>query len=77
MNGVTLLIDEKQVSYLLAIAVNGNLSSSQCRNDEMGDPPLIFVAELPRPVNAAHAEHDRRQIIDAGVVPHILVCGTL
>ncbi len=43
----------------------------------MRDPALVFVAELPRPRDARHAEHDRRQIVDARVVADVLVRRTL
>ena len=39
----------------------------------MGDPALVFGAELVRPVDAAHAKDDRRQAERARVVEHVLV----
>ena len=46
-------------------------------DQEMGDPALVFGAELVRPIDAAHAEHRRRQAEGAGIVEHILVGGAL
>ncbi len=43
------------------------------RIEKMRHPALVFVAELPRPGDARHAQHRRRQIVDARIIAHVLV----
>src|SRR5262249_46448865 len=40
-------------------------------------PALVLDAELPPSVDAGLPEDDGAQAVDAGVVPHVLVRGTL
>src|SRR3954469_18644002 len=40
----------------------------------MGEPALIFSAELVRPVNATHAKNYRRQPERSRVVQYVLIC---
>ncbi len=47
--------------------------SQQRRIEKVRNPSLVFVAELPRPGDAGHAEHHRTQSVNAGVIVNILV----
>lgn len=71
------IIDEQQISDLLAIPINSDWSSSHSRNDEVGHPSLILSAELPGAIDTAHSEDNAGQIVNSGVVAYILVRGTL
>src|SRR5262249_49781006 len=67
------ILDKQHVPDLLAVPINRQGPSGRRCNDEMRQPSLIFVAELPRAVDATHSKDHRWQVIDSGVVAHILV----
>ncbi len=65
----------QHIAHLMAIAINGDGAAFEDGVEKVRDPALIFVAELPRPGDAGHAEDDGGQIVDAGVVADVLVGG--
>ena len=71
------VVDEQQVAHLLAVAKNGDGAANGRRDGKEGQPALVFHAELARPVDGRLAEDDGGQVVDAGVVAHILVARAL
>ena len=49
------IIHMQRITHLPAVTVNGDGFATDCLKEEMGDPALVFGAELPRPIDAAHA----------------------
>src|SRR5215218_6411422 len=63
----------KGVAYLIAVAENSDRLISQCLQEEVGDPALVFGAELARAVNTAHSHDRAAKPEDPGVVANVLV----
>src|SRR3982751_6897126 len=63
----------KRVANLIPVAVDRQAVAAQRTEQEMCYPALILSAELPWPVDAAHAHYDRLQTEDARIVPHVLI----
>ena len=55
------IVDEQHVAHLQAVAVERDRLAVERLDQEVRDPALILGAELVRAVDAAHAEHGRRQ----------------
>src|SRR5262245_59232639 len=73
--GPNQVVDEQDVTHLLTVAVNGDRGTGSNGDQKMRHPPLVFVAELPGPVNAAHAEHYGGNTVDPVIVSYVLVGG--
>jgi hypothetical protein len=43
----------------------------------VGHPALVFIPALVQPVDARHPDYDRGEVVDAGVVPDVLVRAAL
>ena len=71
------VVDIQQVAHLLAVAIDCERLAGRDRQHEVGDPALVFIAELARSINARHAKHDGAQLVDACVIVHVLVGGAL
>src|SRR3569833_685283 len=63
----------QDVAHLESIAVYGDGPAGEHRVDEVCDPSLTLVAELPGSGNAPHSEDDGGQVVEARVVTHVLV----
>src|SRR5262249_31046828 len=57
----------------LTIALNRDRHSIHQRDNKMSIQTLILCTKLSRAINAAHTEDDGWQVVNASVVPHILI----
>src|SRR5207237_8145578 len=71
--GIDQVVDEEHVPNLLAVAIDDDGLAGEAPLDEVGHPPLILGAELPRAVDAAHSKHDGAQAEGAGVIENVLI----
>ena len=71
------VVNEQHVTYLLAIAIDGDGLTGDGGDDKPSHPSLILDAHLSRAVDATLAKNHRWQAVDAGVVARILVSGSL
>ena len=62
------IINEQNVSHLLACAVKRNWTLELMRDGEPRDPTLIFDSKLPVAVDARLPEVDRAQPVNPGVI---------
>ena len=76
-HGVDQIVHMEHVAHLEAVAVDVIGLAGEHGVEEVRDPALVFVAELPRTGDAGHAEDDGGQIVDAGIVADVLVGRTL
>ena len=71
------VVDEQNVPYLFAVAVNHDWLPLQGANREPGDPALILQSELVRPVDAGLPEYHGIEPEDAGVIDDVLIAAPL
>src|SRR4029450_3557859 len=67
------VLDEQDIADLLAVSIDGQRLSRRGRDEEVRQPPLVFVSELTRAVDAAHSKDDCREVVDARVVADVLI----
>src|SRR3569832_388335 len=72
LHGVDQIVDVHEVAHLIAVAVDHERLAREHSLDEVRDPALIFVAELTRAIDTAHAEYGRGQVVVLRVIQDVL-----
>ncbi len=67
------IIHKKQVAHLLAVAIDRDGLAFQGLPQKMGNPALVFRAQLVGSINAAHTEDAGSEAIRVRVIEHVLV----
>src|ERR1700744_2755109 len=62
------------VPHLHPVAVNRDWLTIKRGIEEVREPSLVFIAELPWASYTQHAEDHRRQTVDSAIIAYILVC---
>src|SRR6185437_16014778 len=66
-------LNAEHIPHLTAIAINHHRLLLKGRVQEMGDPALVFRAELAWAGNTGHAENDRGQPVNTVEIVNVLV----
>src|SRR3569832_1775035 len=77
LHGVDQIVDVHEVALLIAVAVDHERLAREHSLDEVRDPALIFVAELTRAIDTAHAEYGRGQVVVLRVIQDVLIGAAL
>src|SRR5690606_35975287 len=69
------IVDVQHVPHLAAIAENRQWVVTERASEKVGNPALVAVRLLVRPVDATHAKYHRGEAVATAIVEHVLVGG--